>query len=286
MKLNCKVERIFYPREGETGAWHILGTSEGKATGEMDWRPKIGDRLQLLGEWGQHQGERQFKFKSAAQDLPISKYDQLLYVCEKTKGVGSSMREKIYKIYGDDWEEIEREDVPGMGEKMYSDFIDQVMEFEREKEKAEAIAFLMSKGCTMQMASAAWKLWERSTKEVVYSNCYRLTELPNYGFIHVDRSIRHSFEIGDTDPRRITAAIVYAMQQLTSSGSTVINWYVLRDEVFRHTGGEGLSITVQMISDHVREMFEAMTLHSFPESMLISLEKHYEYESAIWDYVK
>ena len=288
MKLQCKVERVFYPNEKavDPGNWYILGTDAGKVTGEIDWRPAEGERLELEGEWGEFNGGPQFKFISAVQNLPVCGRDQLAYVCEKTKGIGESMFEKIWKRYGDDWEGLEQKEIAGMGMKLYTEFVEQIFDFRREKEKAEAIAFLMSKGCAMKFASAAYKQWEKSTKSIVNNNCYRLTEIPNYGFMNVDTSIRQNFGITDTDPRRITAAVIYSMQQLTGTGSTVISWYNLRDEVFRHTGGEGLSITLKMVSDIVEQMFKDMTLHAFPGSMLISLEKHYEYESTIWEFIK
>lgn len=130
------------------------------------------------------------------------------------------------------------------------------------------------------MASAAYELWGGDTIGVVMSNPYRLAELPNYGFSHVDGAIRVHYGIGDADPRRIRAAVVYVLRQITSSGSTLVTWDALHAACIAKLGGYH-----SLIVEAVREMFQEGTLKGFKSSRSVALASDFRNESTIWEYI-
>ena len=285
MQLKVKVERVAYPKPhadtSEGAVWRILLTDQGACKGTMSWRPMDGEALILDGRWTAYQGKKEFKFDGAMQDIPISARDQLRYVCERTKGVGFAMETTIWEKYGDNWQDIEAGEIDRMSDAVYERFRVSMEALTTEKEKSQTIAFLMGKGATVGMATAAWEQWEKQGIGIVNDNCYRLADLPNYGFCHVDTDIRRKFDIGDSDPRRIKAALVYSLRQLSQSGNTVSSWGELRGAVMKHTGG----VSLQLVVDCVKEMFGDGTLRGFTKSQSLALGADFQNEKDIWEYV-
>ena len=65
MELKAKVDKVFYPREGQDGDWYIIGTDGGTIKGNMSWRPEPKEMLALTGDYAVYQGRREFKFTAA-----------------------------------------------------------------------------------------------------------------------------------------------------------------------------------------------------------------------------
>jgi len=282
MELQAKVERIHYPPPNQDGDWYIIKTDKGTVKGTMSWRPDESEPLKLEGDWTVYQGRKEFKFKSARADLPISPEAQLKYVCEMTKGVGYAIERRIYDQWGDEWTElIEPDVVKGLNGRTFERFRDTLDQFKTKREMAEAVAWLMDHNLTVTMAQAAWTKWEKEVIGVVKADCYRLTELTNFGFANVDKSIRHAFEIGDTDPRRIRAAVEYSMKQMTANGSTIVNWYPLKDHTQTVLGG----VQHQLIVDCVRGMIGDGALVAFPESRDIALQRDHENAQIVFEFI-
>lgn len=283
MELQVKVKRVCYTRPNDDGtAWYILETDKGDCKGTSGFVPEKDQLLKLEGEFGHFQGQKQFNFKAAMHDIPISARDQLRYVCERTNGIGTAMQMQIWETWGDAWmTEVRPGVVSRLGGATYEHLRQAIDNFHVEKDKSEALAWLMGIGATMGLATSAWDQWGANTITVVRTNCYDLAELPNYGFQNVDKSIRMAFEIGDQDPRRIKASVVYSMNQLTERGSTVVTWDQLCNkctEILR-----GMYYT--LVSDCVREMFASGVLRAFPDTSSIALGKDYQNELAIWNFV-
>ncbi len=249
----------------------------------MAWRPEENERLMLTGSWSVYQGKREFKFESAMPDIPVSPRDQLKYACDRTRGIGYSIEEKIWKAKESDWRDVAECDVKELSRgDLMSRFRETIDMLEREAEKSQVIAWLMGHNATIKMSMAAWELWKKQTVGVVNTDCYRLAELPNYGFVHVENGIRQSFGIEDTDPRRIKAGVVYALRQLTEHGSTAIDWTALRDQALKHLG----ALHLTMVVDSISEMFGDGTLRGFVGTQRIALGKDYQDELEIYSYVK
>ena len=279
-ELNITVNRILYPPVAVEGDWYVLLTDSGKASGKMTWRPETGERLTLEGEWGAYKGERNFNFKSASPNIPVDPRSQLNYVCERAKGVGPVMAEGIWALLGSNWKNVTAGAVRGFTDAKYSAFRESLSLVNAEADKSKAVAWLMSKGATMNMGVVAYEQWKAETIGVVQSNCYRLAELPHYSFADVDGGIRNEFGIGLEDERRVQSAVLYKLRMLTNGGSTVIDWNTLLGAVKALIGGH----LGKLIAEVVKGMFEDGSLRGFAGSQSISLGTDYDNEVAILEW--
>jgi hypothetical protein len=280
---NVTVERVLYPKPSplvvadNAPAWYILATNIGTAKGMMAWRPSDGERLRLEGRWDVYRGQKEFKFTVALPDVPVDPRDSLRYACERTIGMGPKLEEALWEKFGENWPDVRDGDLPRLRGDLYVRFREMLGQLAREAEKSNAIAWLMGRGSTPAMASAAWDRWEADTIGVVQGDCYRLAELPRYGFSHVDASVRGHFGIGDRDPRRIRACVLHAMRVLTERGDTAVRWEDLRDRANHDLRGD----YSEMVAEHVRDMFGG-SLAAFPDAGRVALGVDYEHEHAIW----
>jgi hypothetical protein len=167
----------------------------------------------------------------------------LAYACTRAAGVGEKMEQAIWDAAGENWGDVDPGQIPRMTPTIHAEFVEARDSVYREKEQSEAIGWLMSLGASINMAQAAWDEWENKTIPTVERDCYRLADLPHYGFTHVDGEIRKRQGIGDTDPRRIRAALIYAHKQLTNDGSTVVSWERLHLTATAMIGGSSELIT-------------------------------------------
>ena len=279
--LNITVSRVAYPPATSDGDWYILiAKKHGACKGKMAWRPKEGDTLALDGEWSSYRGEREFKFKSASLDVPANSQDQLHYVCTRTVGLGPAMEQVIWSEVGEDWQNIKPGQIKRMTGKIYEEFRLQLLSLENDQEHVKCVAWLMGKGATMNMASAAFEKWKAETIGVVSADCYRLAELAGYGFQVVDKAVRIAFEIGDNDERRIKAGVIYSLRRLTDDGSTIVTWEDLLKKACGTLGGYDA-----LVVDATKALFAAGELKGFSETQGISLKVDYDAELAILNYV-
>ena len=280
-ELIVAVDKVLYPPPSKESDFKILLTDMGKCKGEMSWTPREGEQLKMVGEWEIYRGERQFKFKTTMPNVPEDPHAMLIYVCERVKGVGPKMAEAIWEKFGEEWDDATESSVPRLTGAKYDAFDEARNAVTREKEKSQAIAYILSKGGTVVMANTAWDEWMKDTIPVVESDCYSLTKLPRYGFQNVDLAIRHHFGIEDLDPRRVRAAIEYAMRQALRDGSTITTWDILRDETARLIGAH-----YQIIADQTKVMLDTGILAGFPQVQMLCLSEDYKNESTIWRWAK
>lgn len=276
--LQVRIERVLYPRDGTSASdWYLILTDQGKCSGTIAWRPANGEALTLSGRWGAYQGERMFKFSSALPNVPIDPRDLLHYACSRTKGIGVALEDALWDALGPDWQDlIEPGAVPRYTETIHGALCETLDALAREQIKTQAIGFLMARGCTDKMALAAWGEWAHNTVTTVTADPFALATLPHFSFATVDQNIRHRFNIGDQDPRRIRAGILHTLRQHTASGSTVTPWAMLGRDVQRLLGGYGALITAT-----AREMLSDGTLIGLPEWQEIALTDDYAAEEAI-----
>jgi exodeoxyribonuclease V alpha subunit len=282
-ELNVTIERVLYPSETAESRWFILlaarDGSDVVCKGNIAWRPRPKERLRLIGEWSTYQGKREFKFTEAALDLPTDARGMLHYVCEIASGVGDAMESQIWDLKGEAWATIKDGELPRLRGKIYQNLMEAIERAEADREKGIAIAELLKAGATINMANAAWELWGSDTMGVVMSDPYRLADLPNYGFAHVDGAIRLHYGIGDNDPRRIKAAVIYTLKQITSGGSTLVKWDELLSQAMGKLGGYS-----DLICAAVSEMFSDGTLKGFKGVRGVALASDFRNESIIWEY--
>jgi hypothetical protein len=282
IELRITIIAVAYPSAtAEPDNWYILKTDCGTCKGKMSWRPSEHDQLILEGEYKAWKGEREFAFSSARIDVPSNPRDQLHYAAIRTKGLGPAAEELIWQRHGDNWENAQEGDAPRLKGKVFSEFQLQIESLHGKSEEARVVAALIGKGCTPNMASAAWAMWKQQTLGVVNADCFRLAELDNYGFQDVDRRVRREYGIADDDKRRIRAAVIYSLRRLTDSGDTVVAWSDLFSKCCAMLGGYA-----DLVSDCAGELFEENTLKGFAKSEGVSLAEDWKAESAIWEYVE
>lgn len=280
--INVVVERVLYPPPTVKDAnWFLLKTNHGIAKGSLAWRPQDREALIMEGDWCAHNGERQFKFSAARIDMPIHPRDQLHYCVSRTIGMGPAIEGLIWDRFGEKWRDIKPGDVSRLSGRVYEEFMLQIKSMEGKSVEAGVVATLMGKGCTTNMAYAAWEMWRGDAIGVVNADCYRLSELSGYSFKDVDTKIRKHFNIGDDDKRRIRAAVVYSLRRLTDAGDTVVLWEDLFKQAVGMLGGYA-----DMVSECTAELFADGSLKAFPESARISLAQDWNAENSIWDFVQ
>ena len=212
--------------------WHILKTNRCVAKGTIPFAVKEGDCLNLEGrfEVSKFNGEKEFIFNTALLSIPEDPRALLHYAVKITKGLGPSAEEKIWIYYQETWRESDLSEISGISEEVRFHWQDTLKRIQEQKAQSQAISFLLSKGTSLNMAYAAWNAWHEGTISIITGNCYRLAELPFYGFQDVDQGIRQNFGITDNDPRRMDAAVLYLMENLSQSiGSLVDRDSIIND---------------------------------------------------------
>lgn len=196
------------------------------AKGVLPFEPKHGDRLRIEGFWkrSDFSGLEEFSFVAAELMLPTDARGLLEYAAEITKGVGPVIRQAIWDAYGEAWAgHPDLDGITGVTETTRDNWRETLRRIDLEKAKSRAMGFLLAKCCTMGMAMKAWEEWGEETEGRVAADCYCLCELPRVGFLTVEnQGIRQAFGIADADPRRLRAAVQYAMGELTGEAGTLV----------------------------------------------------------------
>lgn len=221
--IKVKVEKVVYRKEDSK--WSIIRTNKGTVKGVVSWEVKENDLLKLEGEWkrSSFNGADEFIFRTAMPDLPDNNRALLTYAVAITKGLGEATEEKIWLKYGENWRSAFILEISGVKEATQFHWQDTLKRLEYDAAKSEAIAFLLGKGCTLNMAAVSWEEWKSDTTTKVKDNPFILAELPRYGFSDVDQGIRQAFGIGDEDWRRMDAAMLYCIARATDCGNTAVH---------------------------------------------------------------
>jgi exodeoxyribonuclease V alpha subunit len=282
VRLTVVVQDIHWPRVLDEGKWYKLGTDQGLATGEMSWRPAIGERLLLEGSWGAYKGQRVFRFIGAMVNVPEDARGKLAYLCSRASGVGPAIETAIWERWGKNWEpEIAESSIPRLQGRVWLSFQETLDLINSEAEKGRTMAWLLGKGASMAMANAAWGEWGVATIGIVQGDPYRLAKLAHFGFQAVDKEVRKHFGIEDGDPRRIRAGIIYTLHQLTSDGSTRTSWDRLHANAGKYLGAEWR----EKIVEETGKLFEEDELVGFSASASIALSGDYWNERTIWEFL-
>ena len=193
-----------------------------------------GDLLHMEGSWkiSQFNGQKEFIFKTALLSVPEDPLALLHYACEITKGIGPAIEERIWTAYAAKWREHpELDGIVGANDSTRFHWQDTLKRLDEQAAQTQALAFLMSKGATLNMSSLAWDAWHEETISKVTADPFILADLPRYGFMDVDQGIRQAFGIGDDDPRRLDAAMLYCLNKLTETEGTATVHERLQNEV-------------------------------------------------------
>ena len=289
MQLTVTVEAVKYANP--TSKWYLLRCMMGGdgqpetsviCKGTLGWMPNKMETLTLTGEWVVYKGERQFQFRGAKLTLPMDPRGQLHYVCLRAHGIGASIEQQIWDMMGENWRKLTRGAIRKMANAVYDSFFEQIELFDGNHEKAEILSWLIDHGASETMAVAAYDKWGADTVGTVNENCYRLADLSGFSFKTVDENIRRSFDIGDEDPRRIRAAIRYAIQTETDDGSTAVSCFAHLEAVQKLIPSVGDAKIVQIVHDMEAEK----ALYVFRDEKMMAARGDYLAEMVIHDFVK
>lgn len=284
-KITAKVEKILFPRPDAlveaVSAFYILRCDVGTVKGKLSHIPKTDECLSLEGKWevSSFNGQPEFIFFHASVYVPQDERSMLKYACEMTKGFGPAMEDAIWDACGENWRDVKLADkVKGLTVPKLCAFHETIDFITVNAERAKAVSWLCSIGCTVKMAESAYDRWKLKTVELVKADCYILANLPNYGFADVDTHIRCHFGIDRNDERRIKSCLHYYISQL-SQQNTVVEW----NELFAKAS-KAIDADPAVISDCCRSLFDCGKLIAFPKTMRIASTRDYIAESIVWKF--
>lgn len=250
--------------------------------GTLNWQPNVMETIALTGEWVVYHGERQFQFKDAKVTLPLEPRSQLHYVCMRTNGIGIATEQAIWDLMGEKWRDLAFGAIRKLTPTIFKSYREQIELFDGNHERAEIVSWLVDKGASDAMANAAYDAWGNDTTGKVTANCYCLAELSGFSFKTVDENIRRNFEIEDDDPRRVHAAILYAMDLETADGSTAVGCWDHFQAVQKLIPNVGDTLIV----DIVKQMAKNGEIYVFGDKNMMAARRDYRNEAIIADFVR
>jgi len=133
------------------------------AKGVITWEVKEGDMLELEGNWktSSYTGEQEFDFRTACASIPEDSRTLLTYAVSLTPGLGPAIETSIWEKYGEKWTDALELDIPRIKEQTRFHWLNTLTRIREQKNQANAISYLLGKGCTLNMANAAWNMGDR-----------------------------------------------------------------------------------------------------------------------------
>jgi exodeoxyribonuclease V alpha subunit len=157
---------------------------------------------------------------SNASELELSEAGMMAYLEAKVSGVGPKLAKRIVEYYGDQTFNLIETDpeqlmkVPGVTRGTLQKILSSWDERHGERRVLTALQGL---GLTIHQAQKAMRHFGSSAPQALTDDLYALTEVEGIGFITADH-LATSRGMSNSDPRRLTAAAVYALQQAQQSG--------------------------------------------------------------------
>jgi exodeoxyribonuclease V alpha subunit len=148
--------------------------------------------------------------------------------------------------------------VPGKkGERILGSLRDRVEEWETSKGAHWLSVRLMSSGMTYRMARKVQQYFKKrgETEKVVLLHPYRLIEVPGIGFKTADR-IAQSMGVSASDPARIAAGVVFALESAMEAGHSALP----REELERRAVRELCVSDTSIVEAAIDRALEAGTL--------------------------
>ncbi|HHY39360.1 MAG TPA: ATP-dependent RecD-like DNA helicase [Clostridia bacterium] len=188
-------------------------------------RISVGESLKLEGVWTRHPiyGE-QFKVERSYVSPPTSPHGLERYLSSGIiKGVGPATAARLVKEFGVSvLDVIENEPdkltcVPGIGQEKAARIHKALKDL---KNINRIMAFLQGYDLGIGLASRIYRHYGDATVEVIRENPYRLAEeVYGFGFKLADR-LALKMGIEPTSPKRVRAAVIFALKQLAEQGHT------------------------------------------------------------------
>jgi exodeoxyribonuclease V alpha subunit len=193
-----------------------------------------GETVRAFGIWTSHpEYGLQFKVEGYEKIMPRTVENIEKYLASGViKGIGPVTAKKIVEKFGEDSLNIiqynpERlAEIKGIG-------IARAREigaiFEEQRELTNVVLFLQKYGISPSYAARIYKVFGKSSIEIIKSNPYRLSdEVFGIGFKTADR-IAMSLGIDPSSRYRICSGIKYILSKAAAAGHTYLPWDVLRE---------------------------------------------------------
>lgn len=277
-KLTAKITKVIYTSKAY---WRILSTDKGKALGVIRFDVQPGDELILDGDWARsdYSGTMEFKFKSAASNIPTDPRALLTYAASITKGLGERKEAEIWAAFGADWQQhpyLER--IKGISETTRFHWQDTLRRIVEQSQMAASIAFFLSKHLTLNMANAAWEKWKDQSTGIVMADPYILATLPHYGF-HAADALRQYFGISDLDPRRADACALYSVAESAALGDTAPSLMDVREIFTLHLSPDDFDASLERLM----QAGKIISLSDSQGVQRVALHVMFEDETKIYD---
>jgi len=144
----------------------------------------------------------------------------MAYLEARVSGVGPKLARRIVEYFGDQTFEIienspeELLKVPGVTRGTLQKI---TLSWDDRHGERRVLTALQGLGLSVTQAQRAMKHFGSSAPKTLEEDLYALTEVEGIGFLTADK-LAEGRDIGKTDPRRLTAAAVYSLQQAQLSG--------------------------------------------------------------------
>lgn len=194
-----------------------------------------GEAVELTGEWVNHSKfGRQFKVENFKLSSPATKEGIIKFLGSRIiKGIGERTAKKIVDWFGEKTldildNEIERlGEIPGFSKRR----IEEVRKgWKAQRGVKDAMIALQSLGITSGIAMKIYKTYGEQAVKVVKTNPYQLTyDVWGIGFKLADK-IGQSSGIGRDHPYRISAGIIYLLNEAGKNGHV----YLPESELIQH----------------------------------------------------
>lgn len=271
---------MIYRKENEYGDnWYILKIDSGTAVGCCSQEPKENDYVVLDGKWEKYEydGSMQFKFTDCVFTLPENMRELLALAVEMTKGFGEATEQKIWDKFGDEWIDGDMSEVGGVSKRMADEWVKTILEIKIARKMYRIIAWIKSKGLNSSVGVKAWGLWGENTISEVNENPYTLTQLSGVGFLSVD-NVRANFNIGDKEPYRIRAAILYTMEQIRAKYGTLLEGMEIQKEL-----GKIIPDVIELVPAEIEVLEGENEIVNFNNN-LFALIRDYENATTVFSY--
>ncbi len=205
---------LMVEHDGQIGAW--VGTAPTMREGAV---------LKATGEWETGKYGPQFKFTMLVPQLPANVDGILAYLAGGVlPGVGPIMAARIVKRFGEDTFAALADynrlcQVEGIGPKTAANITEA---WKEEAAMGEVMAALAAHGVSPVIAAKIVKRYKGRAIDIVTREPYRLAmEIDGVGFATADK-IAASVGIAPTDPGRLAAGVLHALNQATLNGDCYV----------------------------------------------------------------
>ncbi len=281
MTIKATISRILYPQShvAKDGSpqWWILQTSAGKVVGSSRIIFQNYHAYTFEGDFSSYQGQLNFKFTSAREDIPTDPKAVLGYACKVTYGIGEAFAEQIWQKYGADYEQalLGKTNRTAREEKLLMT----LSSLKEDATRTAIISNLVSHGATLNFAEQAYAFFGNQLGSLLRDNLYVLTELPGQSFKTIDERFREAYNIALDNPCRVVSLVLYTLNALAEeTGDTLIPYGELAQKVAEY------NIEEQQLEDIMFTTPELALYVDKEKNTFATTAKNFKFEKELYNF--